>query len=217
MKNMNINFPGFKITNDNIKNLYFGFKNPYLQSLGYLLLFLFVSKTSGAQQVTKMDCCSDLGGKATIIINNSTSPAPHASPNAAPVNTTTVNGGFDFKLEVAANTSAGVYNSSDVLIRTLWSGVRYDAGCYHGQWDGFMDDGVTVAPLGSYTVKVLSNNVQYTWEGVIGNTSTDLSGDYIIKGEDIGDMCFVGNKCFYPTGYSEHASSQKMVLTSDPN
>lgn len=167
-----------------------------------------------AQQVTKIDCCYEVGGKATIVINNgSSSSSSSSTSNTTSANTT--NGSFNFELSVAANTSAGVYNSSEQLIRTLWSGVRYEAGCYTAQWDGLLDDG-TQAPLVNYSIKILTNNVNYTWEGVIGNTSKDKSGDHILKGEGLEDMAIIGAKAFVATGYSEHAAAQKMFLTTDP-
>ncbi|RYE13780.1 MAG: hypothetical protein EOP45_20670, partial [Sphingobacteriaceae bacterium] len=94
------------------------------------------------------------------------------------------------------------------------NGVQYESGCYHGQWDGYLDDGSTLAPLGTYTVKILTSNTKYEWEGVIGNTSTDFTGDYILKGDPMQDMCIVGTKAFMALGYSEHAPAQKMFLTT---
>ncbi len=177
----------------------------------YLLFLSITLNRTLAQQVTKVDCCLDVGSKATIIINNNSS-----NVNSVPSNATViVNSGFNFTLNTAANTSAGIYNSSGVLLRTLWSGIPYAAGCYSAQWDGNLDDG-TAAPLGNYTVKVLTNNVQYTWEGVVGNSSTDLTGDYVQKTLPLA-MCFIGTTGYVAGGYSEHVPQQKQFLTSDPN
>ncbi len=176
-------------------------------------MLIFISSLTHAQQVTKVECCLEIGGKASIIINDNNSTTVSASK---PVNTTTTNGGFDFKLDAAANTSAGVYNTDDVLVRTLWSGVRYEAGCYSGKWDGYLDDGVTLAPLGTYTAKVLTNNVQYTWEGVVGNTSKYQTGPYIHKGYfPMQGAAIAAGKFFYASGYSEGHPTQNYASLAD--
>ncbi|MGI4022329.1 MAG: hypothetical protein ACRYFA_12555 [Janthinobacterium lividum] len=177
-----------------------------MKTLYCILLSIFISHFAQAQQVTKVECCVEIGGKASIIINdNSSSGSAQAT---SPVNTTTVNGGFDFKLDVSANTSAGVYNTNDVLIRTLWSGVRYEAGCYTGKWDGYLDDGTTLAALGSYTVKVVSNNILPTWEGSVGNTSLNLTGPNIHKGYfPMQCIAITSSNLYYGSGYSEAQSS----------
>src|SRR5687767_14475836 len=75
-----------------------------------------------------------------------------------------------FTLPSPATTSAGVYDSDGVLVRSLWSNVHYNSGTYTASWNGLDDSGI-LRPNGQYELRVLSNNVQYTWEGVIGNTS----------------------------------------------
>lgn len=85
-----------------------------------------------------------------------------------------------FNLASNATTSAGVYLSDSTLIRTLWSDQFYAAGQHPIYWDGKNDDGNAVA-TGAYIVKVLSHNITYTWEGVIGacNNSDSLSGPHV--------------------------------------
>lgn len=183
-----------------------------MKALNWILLLLFFSFKLNAQQVTKIVCCSDLSSKATIIINDGTN---SGSTSATNTNTAT-NGTFTFELSSSVNTSAGVYNSSGNLVRTLWSGNHYDTGCYSSQWDGLLDDG-SQAPFGKYNIKVLTNNVQYTWEGVIGNSSTDMISNYTWHGDMPFSFCFLGNTCFFPSYYSEHGSTQKTFDISDPN
>jgi len=183
-----------------------------MKNFSCILFLLLLFYKLQAQQVTKTDCCIELGNKATIILNDNNATSNTVNPSTS----NTVSNSFNFKLSVSANTSAGVYNSSDILIRTLWSGVRYDAGCYSGQWDGLLDD-ATQAPFGNYVIKVLTNNVQYTWEGVIGNNSTDLTGPSILHGDLLNDMCFVGTTAFLPGNYSEYSSSSKTFDISNPN
>src|SRR3954465_6368898 len=93
-------------------------------------------------------------------------------PSLAPAQT---NVSFTFSLPASASTSAGVFSKDGTLQKTLWSGVTYTAGSHKVDWDGTLDDG-TLAPPTSYDIRVLSNNVKYQWEGVIGNTSDAVSG-----------------------------------------
>lgn len=181
-----------------------------MKTFSWILLSFFTFFKLQAQdvQVTLVDPCVTIEKKSTIIINDHTAATTNTRQAATESNT------VYFTLTSSFNTSAGVYNASGNLIRTLWNGVRYDAGNYKALWSGIMDDG-TLAPPGTYQVKVLTNNVQYTWEGVIGNSSTDFTGDYILKGNEMEDLCFVGTKAFGALGYSEHGSVQKMFLTTD--
>ncbi|MVN21122.1 flagellar hook assembly protein FlgD [Mucilaginibacter arboris] len=205
MEKLIIKFSRLKFKNQNytIKSLHI---NSIKTFCVVLLSFIFVSLTVKAQQVTNVGCCVDIGTKATIIINGNSTASTAASTSL--VNNTTVNGGFDFKLDAAANTSAGVYDANGVLVRTLWSGVHYDASCYHGQWDGYLDDGATLAPVGIYTVKIVSNNIAVTWEGTVGNTSLNLTGPYIHKGYfPMQCIALTSDKFFYGSGYSEAQSA----------
>jgi flagellar hook assembly protein FlgD len=85
-----------------------------------------------------------------------------------------------FTVPSDATTSAGIYDSSGVLVRNLWSNVRYNSGTYTASWNGLDDNGI-LRPNGQYELRVLSNNVQYTWEGVIGNTSDSFTGSTRLK------------------------------------
>src|SRR5450756_56627 len=76
---------------------------------------------------------------------------------------------FAFTLPATAQTSAGVYDSHQKLVRTLWSNTTYSSGVHTQTWDGLDNVGSPVPP-DQFTIKVLSNNVTYAW-GVIGNTS----------------------------------------------
>jgi hypothetical protein len=110
--------------------------------------------------------------------------------------------------------SIGIFNAAGNLIRTLYSGVNpADLGTFI-QWDGLLDDG-TPAPNGTYAVKTLTNNVQYTWEGVIGNTSSSLT-DNIFKSYG-GNTCFVfvGTRGFYGQFFYEGGTNSKYFNLSD--
>lgn len=123
---------------------------------------------------------------------------------------------FSFTLAAAARTSAGVYASDSTLVKTLWSGIHYAAGTHTAVWDGTDDEGI-LAPNGSYQIHVLSNNVTYTWEGVIGNTSSASSGPTVHKGYDIiRGMAFSGGTAYLGKGYSEGSPAHAKMLTSAP-
>jgi FlgD Ig-like domain len=123
---------------------------------------------------------------------------------------------FSFSLPTSATTSAGIYNRDGLLIRTLWGGKRLSAGTHTGYWDGTTDDG-TVAPVTNYNIRVLSNNVNYTWEGVLGNTSASFTGTTIHKGYlRMYSMAFAGNTGYYSNYYNEGHSSQFKFSVSNP-
>lgn len=121
---------------------------------------------------------------------------------------------FSFTLSTGARTSAGVYNSSGTLIRTLWSGVTYTAGTFSVTWDK-KDDYGNLMNGTDYTIKVLSNNVTYNWDGVVGNTSSNKTGSSKIRHlRTPEDICIAGGKGFYCTGFVEGNSSANMFSLS---
>src|SRR5437016_3277657 len=101
---------------------------------------------------------------AIILIVASTAIAGHTA-------TTT----FSYSLPISQNTSAAVFDTNGTLIRTLWSGVAMPAGTNIGTWDGLKDDGTAADPAATYTFKVVGNNIQYKWLGVIGNSSNSFT------------------------------------------
>ncbi|MFL5744436.1 MAG: PA14 domain-containing protein [Niastella sp.] len=134
-------------------------------------------------------------------------------PSLAPAQT---NVSFTFSLPASASTSAGVFSKDGTLQKTLWSGVTYTAGSHKVDWDGTLDDG-TLAPAASYDIRVLSNNVKYQWEGVIGNTSDAVSGPTVQRFfERLYGMAISGNSAYFSTGYNEGSPSQAKFLLSNP-
>ena len=122
---------------------------------------------------------------------------------------------FTFKLAAAATTSAGVY-ADGRLLKTLWSNVRHAAGPHAATWDGSTDGGAAAAP-GAYTVKVLSSNVRYTWEGVVGNTSDAFTGPTLHHAEDIiYGMAISGTSIYIAAGYNEARSSTFKMSVANP-
>lgn len=103
-------------------------------------------------------------------------------------------------------TSAGVFDSSGMLVRTLWSAEVNNPYITNpaSAWDGTLDDG-SVAASGTYTVKLLYHNCTYTWEGVIGNTSPDHTTlRYWNDASPVVDMeIHPDGKMWYASGYHE--------------
>ena len=112
-----------------------------------------------------------------------------------------------YYLEKKSRTSAGVYKG-DVLIRTLWSNVEKDKGNYTVEWDG-VDDKGSFVEAGSYVIKVLSNNVEYEWEGAkIGNTSANLTGENRYHGlSGFFKFVVVNDMIYWSNGYNEQRTA----------
>jgi hypothetical protein len=130
------------------------------------------------------------------------------------------NGQFTFTISSSVNTSAGVFKSDGTLVRTLWNNVRYNSGTYTKSWDGKTDDGAQItSPDASYQIKVLTNNVNYAWQGTIGNTSTNMTGTTKHRGiyHCMRGLAVVGSYGYFCTGYSEGSSSMAKFNTSEPN
>ncbi|MDD5569700.1 MAG: T9SS type A sorting domain-containing protein [Bacteroidales bacterium] len=129
-------------------------------------------------------------------------------------------GAFTFSLPAEATTSAGVYKMDCTLVRTLWSVVKYSAGSHTEYWDGKDDYGVNItAPDANYRIKVLSNNVNYTWQGTLGNSSDSMTGSSKHRGYY---MCMTGlafatnGYGYFCKGYSEGHSSIAKFSISQP-
>lgn len=123
---------------------------------------------------------------------------------------------FTFTLGSSARTSAGIYTNDSVLVKTLWSGITYSSGTHTATWDGTTDNG-TLAADGSYKVRVLSNNMQYVWEGTIGNNSDADTGPTMQRGyAQIIAMAISGSYAYYAKGYSEGNPSQLKFNLATP-
>ncbi|WP_207534032.1 PA14 domain-containing protein [Desertivirga arenae] len=123
---------------------------------------------------------------------------------------------FSFKLSTAGTTSAGVYSTDNVLVRTLWSGIKYGQGTFSEKWDGLDDEGRLVT-AGKYQIKVLSNNVTYTWEGVIGNTSSQFSGTSVVHSyESLRGAVIKNNFIYCAAGYNEGNTAQFKLPVANP-
>ncbi len=124
---------------------------------------------------------------------------------------------FSFTLSSGARTSAGVFKKDGTLIKTLWSGINYSGGSHNATWDGTDDQGIMVADT-NYDIRVLSNNVSYTWEGVIGNTSAQDTGSTVLRSfQNMYSMAIVGSTLYYCTNYNELARATFKTSTASPN
>lgn len=117
---------------------------------------------------------------------------------------TVAGSGADFTLPSTQMTSAAVYNTSTgVKIKDLWSGVTKTAGTHTPLWDGTDDDGAT-APGGTYEARMVASDLTKTWEGVIGNTSTNFTGSTVHHAPNVMyGMLFSGSYGYYGSGYDE--------------
>lgn len=122
-----------------------------------------------------------------------------------------------YTLSATAKTSAGIYTADSVLIRTLWSNVSRPAGTYKIEWDGKDNLGNRV-PNGNYIAKIVTNNVKYTWMGIIGNTSDSNTGNNVHRGVYyfMTGMTIVNGAAYYCSGYSEGRPSIAKFLTAQP-
>lgn len=135
----------------------------------------------------------------------------------------TIGGGttglFAFTLAAPAHTSAGVFKNDSILVRTLWSDSVISAGTKTAKWDGTDDYGNAIAsPAATYKIKVLSNNVQYTWQGTVGNSSDSMTGSTKHRGYNnaMVGMALGSTYGYYCTGYSELTSSLKKFNLATP-
>jgi DNA-binding beta-propeller fold protein YncE len=113
--------------------------------------------------------------------------------------------------------SAGVYDSSDKLIRTLFSGKIFPQNIYTYDWDGKNDQGKT-APKSKYVIKLISNNVNYEWEGAIGNTSDSISGPTKWRGFGLANgLATAGKNVYVAQGYGEFMNSVYRFDVAAPN
>ncbi len=139
-------------------------------------------------------------------LDASPTPAPSSGSSAAATGNA-AGIAFTFTLAAARTTSAGVYAADGTLVRTLWRGQSFNAGTHAAAWDQ-RDDSGTLLPGGSYTVKVAHHNMQYVWEGAIGNTSA-RAGAAVLHHSYRGPTSFasIPGGMLYAVGYNEGQSA----------
>ena len=110
---------------------------------------------------------------------------------------------FTFTLNRSFRTSAGVFKTDGTLIRALWKDVTYPQGTFTSTWNNKDDIGV-VAPAGNYQIKVLYHNMNYVWDGPIGQTSTLPIGPHTYKGYlTFQSFAACDTAIYYSNGYNE--------------
>jgi hypothetical protein len=123
-------------------------------------------------------------------------------------------------------TSAGVYDSTGVLVRTLWSNVTYIPGTYTKTWDGMLgpEFGSVAATTGAlYTIKILTNAVTYTYDGHIGTTSKSwYSPDRMemfayTNTSSAFKFAFAGGVGWIASYYAEGNWNYGYMMSGDPN
>lgn len=123
---------------------------------------------------------------------------------------------FSFTLDSQYQTSAGVYKPDGTLVRTLWRRVLYGPGTTVRSWDGNDDSGILAEP-GSYEIRLLYHNVQYVWDGVIGNTSSDMIGLSPHRGGTFMESLAIdGDNAYYAIGECERFFPVSKFSTSSP-
>lgn len=126
-------------------------------------------------------------------------------------------GQFAYDIPSTNQTSAGIYDGSGNLVRTLWSNVTKTANSYTGTWDGKNDAGATVS-AGTYTAKVRYNAITYTWQTPIGNHSSATYGSSVMRGlRGIQGGAAYGSYLYYTTGFNEGNTSQYKTPLADPH
>ncbi len=82
--------------------------------------------------------------------------------------------------------------------------MRYQSGTNYAVWDGKDDSGNTVSSGTNYQIKLIYHNVQYVWQGMVGNTSKAQSGPNVYHSYNrIHDLAIGGNIAYYAVGYNE--------------
>lgn len=114
--------------------------------------------------------------------------------------------------------SVGVYNASGTLVRTLIAAKKLPANSYTFDWDGNDDFGNTISNTLGYTFKHITDSVQYSWEGVMCNTSDSLSGPNVWRGYGLANgLVTVGSKVYVAQGYGEGLPSYFYFDSTKPN
>ena len=123
---------------------------------------------------------------------------------------------FTFTLPGNYLTSAAAYKPDGTLVRTLWRKQAFSAGAHTSSWDDKDDSGNTL-PAGTYQVRVLYHNLSYTWEGVIGNTSSSFIGSNVYKGYlPFSDMSFDSANAIIARAYNEGQSCMQRFTIGGP-
>ena len=124
---------------------------------------------------------------------------------------------FRFELDNDYSTSAGAFDASGTLVRTLWSNRRLTAGPHDASWDGCDDDGHPVSDDAEYEIRLLVHNVIYTWEGVIGSSSPDPGSPFHHDGQYFfADLAISGDRAFFTVPGEGPVPTMRYYRLDDP-
>jgi hypothetical protein len=124
-------------------------------------------------------------------------------------------GQFAYNVLTPAKSAATVWKDGK-MIRSIYGNKPKSAGRIIDWWDGKDDFGVNV-PAGSYNIRGLNANVVATWQGAIGNSSTEKTGSKVHRGfERVFGVAIAGSYMYLAIGYNEGRNSQMKVLLSTP-
>ena len=128
-------------------------------------------------------------------------------------------GYFTYTLPSSCNTSVGVYNSSGVLIRQIWSNKPETPGTKTAWWDGLDQFGNNASTPDS--IKVEYFNITPNWDGVIANSGPStgvhsLAGMFS-DGVDGFASVQAGSVIYWAAGYAEGHPSEFKTTSSNIN
>ena len=126
---------------------------------------------------------------------------------------------YTFSLVAGNRANAEVFDTQGRHVRTLLRGANLGSGSHTLTWDNLDDNGSPVPATqrdangntvpALYEIRVLQTAVTYTWEGVIGNSSSSFTGtgvfrSYLPPSSLAATSAYGGTGAlFFTTGYNE--------------
>ncbi len=101
-------------------------------------------------------------------------------------------------------------------MRTLWRGEPLLAGAHQRSWDGRDDLGALVA-AGDYDIKLIHHQLNYVWEGVIGNSSAVWGGPTVHTSLlPPSSIAISGDRAYYAVDYNEQQDGLRGFVLNAP-
>lgn len=194
--------------------------------------FTLSSNTCGATVASGTSCNLSVTMASSASLGNAFSATLQVVNNGTTTNipvtgSTYSNNSISFSFNIPAGlqdtrTSAAVFNSNGALVKTLWGNVSYPPGNYSQTWDGSMDGSGAATIGGSYSIRLLMNNVTYTYDGHFESTSDEWyyqldSNDRCGWQGGLPKVAFAGNVGWKACGYAEGALNIQLFNSSTPN
>jgi hypothetical protein len=125
---------------------------------------------------------------------------------------------FRFDLDNEYTTSAGVFDGTGRLVRTLWSARRLGIGPHAEDWDGLDDDGSALSPQASYEIRVLTHNLVYTWQGVAGNSTPDSLAPWRHTAPQfLGDLQIAAGRAYFTSRWEGALPAMRYLELGRPD